>query len=228
MKNLSYALAAVCLACTQTEQPEEKAAAASPNSGAAAPAVVRVQPDDFLDPAWFTVPRLETFRVVYRTGEEGEFNLGTEKLRKLTPAQEGRYLQLRPRPATEQLQAPYYFYSLQENTPARQEITVLHDDGEYLFQLLRLVYNANHQLVGQQVVAHFAADGGGISEAYGQFATPALFQITTLQAAVAAEDSVSVTTEIDSTVTFFTVAHEKFRQASQRTYQRTKTELLQK
>ncbi|MCR5888916.1 hypothetical protein LRS06_14300 [Hymenobacter sp. J193] len=188
---------------------------------------MRVQPDGFLDPAWFTVPRLDTFRVVYRTSDTSGFDLGTEKLVKLTAAQEQRYLQIRPRRPAERQQAPYYFYSLQENTPARQEITVLHDDGEYLFQLLRLVYDARHQLIGQQEVAHFAADGSEMSEAYGRFETPARFRITAVQTSVGAEDSLSVTANIDSTVTLYTVAHDKFQPASQRKYQRTKIEPLQ-
>lgn len=226
MRKITYALVALCLACTQTEQKQEQPAEpASPASVSSAPHA-QPQPDGFLEPTWFTVPRLDTFRIVYRTGEDGGFDLGTSKLLKLTPAQEQRYLRRRPRRAAEQ-QAPYYFYSLQENTPARQEITVLHDDGEYLFQLLRLVYDTNHRLISQQEVAHLAADGGELLESFGLFETPARFRLTAVRAAAGAEDSLAVTTEIDSTVTHYSVTNDKFRQTSQRKYHRVTTGPLQ-
>lgn len=221
MKNAIWLLLVVaCAACNSTPPQETAAAPAPPDLGAVAP-VVAVKPDGFLDSAWFKVGRLDTFRVAYRTGKEGGFDLGTEKLVKLTRAQEQRYLQLKPRRRAERQIAPYYFYSLQQNTPVRQEITVLHDDGEYFCELLRLVYDARHHLISKQAVAGFGADGGQLLESYGRFETPAQFRLVTVQKSGSA-DSVSDILDIDSTVALYGVTQAKFRKLEEKKYTASK------
>lgn len=222
MKIPSWLLLGLCVACGPAQPPETPAAPAPTDSVAVAPPAP-VPIDDFLNPAWFKMTRQDTFRVVTRTGPEGGFDLGTAKLVKLTAGQEKRYLQGQVRPRAQREIAPYYFYSLRQNTPQRQEITILRNDGEYLFELLRLVYDARHRLISRQTVAHFGADGGELTQAYGVFETPTRFRLTALHEAVTGEDSVATQSDIDSVVTLYSVEADTFRQQRQQRYQRSKT-----
>ncbi|UOQ52872.1 hypothetical protein [Hymenobacter cellulosivorans] len=226
MKTPSWLLLGVCAACGPAQPPENPASPAGTDSVAAVAPPAPAPVDDFLNPAWFKMARQDTFRVTTRTGPEGGFDLGTGKLIKLTASQEKRYLQGKTRPRAQREIAPYYFYSLQQNTPQRQEITILHDDGEFLFELLRLVYDARHQLISRETVAHFGADGGELTRAYGVFETPTQFRLTALHEGVTGEDSVATQSEIDSVVTLYAVEADKFRQVGRSRYQRHKTKPL--
>ncbi|RSK35518.1 hypothetical protein [Hymenobacter metallilatus] len=141
----------------------------------------------------------------------------------LTPTQEKQFFQQTARPYSRY--TPSYFYSLQENTPNRQEITVLTYDGEYMSTLWRLVYDARHRLISRQRVAGYGADGEQQTSITGLFETPARFRQTVLDK-WSTEDSTLTRYEVDSTVTHYAVAQEKFRQLRQRTYKRQYTRPL--
>ncbi|GAA3999710.1 hypothetical protein GCM10022408_08370 [Hymenobacter fastidiosus] len=213
LKKAGWLLLGLGMACGQTDPKQEVATTPAP-APIATPAPPPPAPDGFLDSTWFKVARLDTFRI----GSESDYEKRS-RLVKLTVAQLRRYL---PPKTRLRLEEACYFYSLQQNTPQRQEITVLHDDGEYMLQLLRVVYDARHKLVSREMVAAYAADGGAQTEAYGRFESPAQFRLTTVQEATTGEDSLSATSNIDSTVTVYAVAHDKFRQLRQKRYQRQK------
>jgi hypothetical protein len=210
MGKAGWLLLGLCGACSQANQEQETARVSTAPAAAVAP--VPAPADHFLDSTWFKMARLDTFRIAYRPDPELGLDWGEKKLVKLTAAQERRFLPDKPK---HQKEKPFYFYSLQQNTPERQEITVISDDGEYLLNLLRLVYDARHQLVSHETVASFGADGGQMLEAYGRFESPTQFRLTTVQTEVSGEDSVATTEEIDSTVTILAVRNDKFQQLRQ-------------
>lgn len=127
-------------------------------------------------------------------------------------------MQSKPRPKQSRKEQPYYFFSIQRNEPARQEITVLYDDGEYFLQLLRLVYNAQHHLVNQEIVAAYGADGGQVTESVGLFVNSTRFHLTTTDEMMMGEDSISTESDVDSTVTTYAVEDDKFRKLTQQSY----------
>ena len=163
--------------------------------------------DNFLDSAWFKEARLDTFSV----------RDGSARLVELTPAQEKRYLQQAAKPYSQY--TPSYFYSLQQNTPARQEITVLTYDGEYMSDLWRLVYDARHRLISRQKVAGSGVDGEQGTTVTGWFATPERFR-SVFRDEWSSEDTTFVRHDIDSIVTDYAVAKEQFRQLRKHRYQR--------
>jgi hypothetical protein len=194
----------ILLGCAACSQPvPEQPTATAPDL---APAKAATPTDDFLDPAWFKVARLDTFSVRHEA----------EELVKLTPAQEKRYLQ---QAKAYSRYTPSYFYSLQQNTPARQEITVLTYDGEYMSNLWRLVYDARHKLISRQQVAGSGMDGGQQTTITGLFETPGRFRLT-YRDELSTDDTLATQYEVDSTVTYFAVAREEFRQRRKSTYRR--------
>ena len=194
-------------ACSAPETPVAGPPVAPPAavSPAAAPGIPVA--DDFLDSAWFRMARLDTFAVADQY----------PALVEMTPAQEKRYLQRTAKPYNKYM--PGYFYSLQQNTSARQEITVLIYDGEYMSDLWRLVYDARHQLVSRQKVAAWGADGMQRTTQIGWFETPERFR-SILRNELGTEDTTFVQYDVDSTVIKYAVELEQFRQVSKQKYQR--------
>ena len=99
---------------------------------------------------------------------------------------------------------------------------VLTYDGEYMSNLWRLVYDARHRLISRQKVAGYGADGEQQTSITGLFETPALFRLTSRDK-WSADDSTFIRYNVDSTVTYYAVEQEKFRQLRQRTYKRQYT-----
>jgi hypothetical protein len=184
MQKQCYLVLVVCIACSTQEEntvvtashPQQNKAQEVDNSHGQSrltDTLTSEAPDRFLTPEKFKVAKLDTFRI-------GQ----VDKLVQLTPAEERQYLQ---QPIVHSIYKPYHFYSLQENTAARKEITVLFDDGEYKLDLLRLVYNKQNKLVSKQVVAFAASDGDVSDDAYGWFETPALFHLVEVRKAQCAK-----------------------------------------
>ncbi|RFP65298.1 hypothetical protein D0N36_09560 [Hymenobacter lapidiphilus] len=163
--------------------------------------------DDFLDSTWFKMARLDTFSVASKHS----------RLRELTPAEEQCYFQKTAKPHRED--TPAYFYSLQQNTPNRQEITVLMYDGEYMSNLWRLVYDARHQLISRQKVAAFGADGMQVSTEISWFETP-----NRLRKVFRDEQGTDIGAlthyKVDSVVTDYALKKEQFQELRKQAYQR--------
>ncbi|WP_303310515.1 hypothetical protein [Hymenobacter sp. BT730] len=163
--------------------------------------------DDFLRPAKFKVAKLDSFRIVDKD----------DKLVTLTAAEERQYLQHK---VEHSVYAPYYFYSVQQNTPARKVITVLTYDGEYKTDLLRLAYDSHNKLISRQVVAFVATDGEVRHEAYGWFESPTVFQFVEVHEEPVSETPTNANYLLDSLVTRYTVKNEQFEIVDKSTYQR--------
>ncbi|MCC2546986.1 hypothetical protein LJY25_11060 [Hymenobacter sp. BT175] len=214
MKNTILLVGVGCLlgACSgpATDVSEQVAAVQPPPPAVAAPSPPA---DAFLDPAKFRVARRDSFTV----GPEGAYDYRDKHLVKLTAADEQKYLQRRIKHSQHQ---PYYFYTIHENAPSRQVITVLRDDGEYKLDLLRLVYDAEHKLISNQVVAYYAGDGGVGEDAYGRFETPTTFRFTEVMRENTRDDQDTMEYEIDSVVTRYSVRNERFRVSKKQKFHR--------
>jgi hypothetical protein len=216
-----YCLALLlCIGCSVPEEkpvvvisrpPEAATAANHQPNGITADLLAGKVADNFLHPSQFNMPRLDTFRI-------GQ----TDKLVQLTSGEERQYLQ---QPTEHSIYKPFYFYSIQENTPARKAITLLSYDGEYKHDLLRLVYNAQNQLVSKQLVAFAASDGEVRDEAYGWFESPTRFRFVEVQKQPIRETQDTIEYAVDSAVTSYQVGNEQFRRLQQHKFQRHTVEI---
>ncbi len=197
----SFALS-LTAACSAPDSPVAAVPIASPTATPVAPVA-----DGFLDSAWFKMARLDTFSVAEQYPQ----------LVELTPVQEQRYLQQMAKPYSKY--TPGYFYSLQQNTPTRQEMTVLIYDGEYMLNLWRLVYDARHQLISRQKVAAWGADGMQRTTQISWFETPERFR-SILRDELGTEDTTFIGYDVDSTAINYAVEQEQFRQVGKQKYQR--------
>lgn len=92
-------------------------------------------------------------------------------------------------------------------------------DGEYLSNLWRLVYDAQHQLVSRQKVAAFGADGMQVSTEISWFETP-----TRLRKVFREEEGTDIGAlthyKVDSVVTDYALEKEQFQELRKQAYER--------